>query len=148
MTKITRRAVIGGMAGLAAGQARAHAAWPSRAPTLLHGFAAGGPSDVVARLIADGLSRALGQSVIVEPRPGASGTTAAAQIARAASDGYTLGVIPSGHASAAATFANLAFRPIDDFTMITLASEYPYVMATNAESGIRTVAELITAAKT
>jgi tripartite-type tricarboxylate transporter receptor subunit TctC len=148
MTKLTRRAVVGGLAGFAVGNARAEAEWPTRTITIIHGFAAGGPSDVVARLIADGLSRALGQSVIVEPRPGASGTTAAAQIARAAPDGYTLGVIPSGHASAAATFANLAFRPIDDFTMITLASEYPYIMATNAESGIRSVAELINAAKT
>ncbi len=148
MIKITRRAVIGGFAALAAGKARADAAWPSRTITILHGFAAGGPSDVVARLIADGLSRALGQSVIVEPRPGASGTTAAAQIARATPDGYTLGVIPSGHASAAATFANLPFRPVDDFTTITLASEYPYVMATNADSGIKTVAELVNAAKT
>jgi tripartite-type tricarboxylate transporter receptor subunit TctC len=148
MTKLTRRAVVGGLAGFAVGSARAEAEWPTRTITIIHGFAAGGPSDVVARLIADGLSRALGQSVIVEPRPGASGTTAAAQIARAAPDGYTLGVIPSGHASAAATFANLAFRPIDDFTMITLASEYPYIMATNAESGIKSVAELIDAAKT
>jgi tripartite-type tricarboxylate transporter receptor subunit TctC len=146
--KLTRRAVIGGLAGLAAGTARAEAEWPLRTITIIHGFAAGGPSDVVARLIADGLTRSLGQSVIVEPRPGASGTTAAAQIARATPDGYTLGVIPSGHASAAATFAHLPFRPIDDFTFITLASEYPYVMATNSDSGIKTVAELINAAKT
>src|SRR5580698_9533475 len=142
--KLTRRIVLGGLAaGFAAGRARAEPDWPTRTITIIHGFAAGGPSDVVARLLADGLSRALGQSVIVEPRPGASGTTAAAQIARAMPDGYTLGVIPSGHASAAATFAHLPFRPIDDFTMITIATEYPYVMATNAESGIKTVAELV-----
>jgi tripartite-type tricarboxylate transporter receptor subunit TctC len=148
MTKLTRRAVVGGLAGLAAGKAHAEPDWPARTITIIHGFAAGGPSDVVARLVADGLSRALGQSVIVEPRPGASGTTAAAQIARATPDGYTLGVIPSGHASAAATFAHLPFRPIDDFTMITICSDYPYLMATNADSGIKSVAELIKAAKT
>ena len=79
---------------------------------------------------------------------GASGTTAAAFVARAAPDGYTLEVIPSGHASAAATFAHLPYRSIDDFTMITLASEYPYVMCTNATSGIKTVAELLDAART
>ena len=122
--------------------------WPSRTITIFHGFPAGGPSDVVARLIADGLQKALGQPVIVEPRPGASGTTAAAFVARAAPDGYTLEVIPSGHASAAATFAHLSYRSIDDFTMITLASEYPYVMCTNATSGIKTVAELLNAART
>src|SRR6202045_1634997 len=142
--KFTRRAVVGGLAALPLiGKARAEAEWPTRTITIIHGFPAGGPSDVIARLIADGLSRSLGQAVIVEPRPGASGTAAAAQVARAAPDGYTLSVIPSGHASAAATFANLPYRSVDDFTMITLASEYPYVMATNVESGIKSVAELI-----
>ena len=148
--KLTRRAVVGGLAGVF-GLATRHAYaqdWPSRTITIFHGFPAGGPSDVIARLIADGLQKALGQPVIVEPRPGASGTTAAAFVARAAPDGYTLEVIPSGHASAAATFAHLSYRSIDDFTMITLASEYPYVMCTNAASGIKTVAELISAART
>jgi len=147
MTELTRRAVVGGLAGLAVSKADAESDWPSRTITIIHGFPAGGPSDVVARLIADGLSKALGQSVIVEARPGASGTTAAAQVARAAPDGYTLSVIPSGHASAAATFAKLPYRSVDDFTMITLASEYPYIMATNAESGITSVAELISTAR-
>lgn len=147
MTALTRRAVLGGIAGLAAGKASADA-WPSRTITIMHGFAAGGPSDIVARLIADGLTKSLGQSVIVEPRPGASGTSAAAQIARATPDGYTLGVIPSGHATAAATFAKLAYRALDDFTTITLASEYTYIMCTNVDSGIKTVAELIDAGRT
>ena len=146
--KFTRRTVVGGLAGLSlVGKARAEADWPTRTITIIHGFPAGGPSDVIARLIADGLSRSLGQAVIVEPRPGASGTAAAAQVARAAPDGYTLSVIPSGHASAAATFANLPYRSVDDFTTITLASEYPYVMATNVDSGIKSVAELIATAR-
>src|SRR5579862_8727278 len=146
--KLTRRTVLGGLASVSlAGRARAEADWPTRTVTIIHGFPAGGPSDVIARLIADGLSRSLGQAVIVEPRPGASGTAAAAQVARATPDGYTLSVIPSGHASAAATFANLPYRSVDDFTMITLASEYPYVMATNVDSGIKSVAELIATAR-
>src|SRR5262245_48382604 len=130
MAALTRRALTGGLAGLALTTTRAAAAeWPARAITIVHGFPPGGPSDVVARLIADGLGRALGQSVIVEIRTGASGTMAAAQVARAAPDGYTLLVIPSGHPAAAATFARLPFRAVDDFTMITLASTYPYVMS-------------------
>src|SRR6202140_4907240 len=145
--KFTRRAVVGGLAGVAlAGKATAEAEWPTRTITIIHGFPAGGPSDVIARLIADGLSRSLGQAVIVEPRPGAAGPGAAAQVAGATPDGYTLSVIPSGHASAAATFANLPYRSVDDFTTITLASEYPYVMATNVDSGIKSVAELISTA--
>jgi tripartite-type tricarboxylate transporter receptor subunit TctC len=144
--KLSRRAVVGGLAGLMASKAHAEPDWPSRTITIIHGYQAGGPSDVVARIIADGLTKSLGQSVIVEPRPGASGISASAQIARATPDGYTLGVIPSGHASVAATFANLPYRSVEDFTTITLASEYPYVMATNVESGIKSVAELIAAA--
>src|SRR6202167_5751340 len=146
--KLTRRAVVGGLAGLAASAAHAEPDWPSRTITIIHGFPAGGPSDVVARLLADGLQKAFGQPVIVEPRTGASGTTAAAFVARAAPDGYTLLVIPSGHGSAAATFANLPYRSVDDFAMISLISEYPYIMCTNAASGIKSVGELLNAART
>ena len=124
MTELTRRAVVGGLAGVAVGNAHAQSDWPSRTITIMHGFPPGGPSDVVARIIANGLSKALGQSVIVESKAGASGTTAAALVARAAPDGYTLMVIPSGHATTAATFAKLPYRSIDDFTMISIASDY------------------------
>ena len=146
--KLTRRTVLGGLAaGVAAGRARAESDWPTRTITVIHGFPAGGPSDVIARLLADGLGRALGQAVIVESRPGASGTVAAGLVARAVPDGYTLSVIPSGHASAAATFASLPYRSVDDFTTISLASEYPYVMATHIDSGFKSVAGLVAAAK-
>ena len=148
MTKdITRRTMLGGLAGLAASNAYA-ADWPSRTITIIHGFPAGGPSDVIARLIADGLQRSLGQAVIVEPKPGASGTSASAFVSRATPDGYTLMVIPSGFATAAATFAHLPYRSLGGFATITLASEYPYLMCTNASSGIKTVAELLNAART
>jgi tripartite-type tricarboxylate transporter receptor subunit TctC len=148
MAALTRRALTGGLVGLAVTNARAAAEWPARTISIVHGFPPGGPSDVVARLIADGLSRALGQSVIVEIRTGASGTTAAAQVARAAPDGYTLMVIPSGHPTAAATFARLPFRPVADFTMITLASTYSYVMSVPSATGVNNVAELIRLGRT
>jgi len=148
MAALTRRALTGGLAGLALTTRAGAAEWPARAITIVHGFPPGGPSDVVARLIADGLSRALGQSVIVEIRTGASGTTAAALVARAAPDGYTLMVIPSGHPAAAATFARLPFRAVDDFTMITLASTYPYVMSVPSAAGIASVAELVERGRT
>ena len=147
MSRLSRRAVLGGLASFAAAKAGAETDWPSRTVTIIHGFPPGGPSDVVARVIADGLAKALGQSVIVESRTGASGTTAAALVARAAPDGYTLMVIPSGHATAAATFAKLPYRSVDDFTMITLASEYAYVMVTRPDTGINSVAEFIETAR-
>jgi tripartite-type tricarboxylate transporter receptor subunit TctC len=148
MIALTRRAVVGGLGGLAATKARAEAEWPARTITIFHGFPPGGPSDVIARIIADGLSKSLGQSVIVEARPGASGTTAAAQVARSAPDGYTLMVIPSGHPTTAVTFAKLPYRPVDDFTMITLASTYPYVMSVPSATGVTSVAELIALGRT
>jgi len=148
MAALTRRALAGGLVGLAVTSARAAAEWPARTITIIHGFPPGGPSDVVARIIADGLSKTLGQSVIVEARPGASGTTAAAQVARAAPDGYTLMVIPSGHPATAATFAKLPYRAVADFTMITIASTYPYVMSVPSATGIKTVAELVDLGRT
>jgi len=146
---LTRRATLGGLAAMASTGSLAQAPdWPSRTITIIHGFPAGGPSDLVARILSEGLTKALGQPVVVEARPGASGTLAAGQVARAAPDGYTLLVIPSGFASAAATFAHLPYRSIEDFTPISIVSEYPYLMCTNAASGIKTVADLIKAAKT
>jgi tripartite-type tricarboxylate transporter receptor subunit TctC len=114
---------------------------------MVHGFPAGGPTDLVARIVADGLTRRLGQRVVVEGKPGASGTSAAAQVARAAPDGYTLFAIPSGHTFAAATFKTLPYRTIDDFSMISMFTEYPYLMVTYADHSIRTVADLINLAR-
>jgi tripartite-type tricarboxylate transporter receptor subunit TctC len=149
VTKPTRRTVIaGGLSLLAIAHARANPDWPDRPITIVHGFPPGGPTDLVSRIVADGLTRRLGQRVIVEGKPGASGTTAAAQVARAAPDGYTLFAVPSGHAFAAATFKTLPYRTVDDFTMISMFTEYPYLMATYADHSIRSVADLISLART
>ena len=149
MTQLTRRIVIAGpLAMVAAVPARSNPDWPDRPITMLHGFPPGGPTDLVARIVADGLTRRLGQRVVIESKPGASGTTAAALAARAAPDGYTLFAIPSGHAFAAATYKMLPYRTIDDFAMISMFTEYPYVLATYADHSMRTVADLIALART
>jgi tripartite-type tricarboxylate transporter receptor subunit TctC len=148
MTVISRRGVLTGLSAAAVLRPdRAHAAWPERNISLLHGLTAGGGVDVSARLIAEGLSRRLGQQVVVESKPGASGTLAAAQVARATPDGYTLGFIPSGHAVTAATYKSLPYHAIDDFTIIGQAIEFPFVIVTHPEHPIRTVADLIKTAK-
>jgi tripartite-type tricarboxylate transporter receptor subunit TctC len=144
---VTRRAALAGLAALAAGPARAQPGWPARAITLVHGLAPGGPSDIIARIIAEGLARRLGQQVVVDARPGAGGRVAAGQIARAAPDGYTLMTIPSGHAVSAALYKNLPYRTIDDFSMISLLTEYPFVVVTHADHPIRTLADLISTAR-
>ncbi len=148
MTGLTRRATLAGLAAVAAMRPdRAMAAWPERNMAMLHGLTVGGGVDVSARLVADGLSRRLGQQVVVESRPGAAGTLAAAQVARAAPDGYTLGFIPSGHAVAAATYKSLPYHAVDDFTIIGQAIEFPFVIVTHPEHPIRTVPDLIRTAK-
>jgi tripartite-type tricarboxylate transporter receptor subunit TctC len=126
---------------------RAFAAWPERNISLIHGLTAGGGVDVSARVIAEGLSHKLGHQFVVEPKPGAAGTLAAAQMARANPDGYQLGWIPSGHAVTAATYKSLPYDPIKDFTIIGQAIEFPFVMVSYAGHSIRSVQDLIKTAK-
>jgi tripartite-type tricarboxylate transporter receptor subunit TctC len=148
MTTMTRRRVVGGLAAAAVLRPdRAWAAWPERSITLLHGLTAGGGVDVSARLIAEGLSRRLGQQVVVEPKPGAAGTLAAAQVARSTPDGYTLGFIPSGHAVTAATYKSLPYRSIEDFTIIGQVIEFPFMIVTYPGHAIRNIPDLIKTAK-
>ena len=148
MDTISRRTLIGGLIASACRPAHAQASWPERPITLVHGLAPGGPSDIIARILAEGLSRRLGQQVVVDARPGAGGRVAAAQVAKLAPDGYTLMGIPSGHAVAAALYKTLPYRAIDDFTMISMLTEYPFVAVTHADSPVRTFAGLIEAART
>jgi tripartite-type tricarboxylate transporter receptor subunit TctC len=147
MTESTRRAVVSGLFAFAAMPVLAETAWPTRPITLVIGFPAGGPLDVVSRIIAQGLSRRLGQQVVVENRPGATGTIAAGQIARAQPDGYTLLAIPATYAASAALFRKLSYRPIEDFSMISMTTEFPYVLATYSDHPIRTMAGLTSAAR-
>jgi tripartite-type tricarboxylate transporter receptor subunit TctC len=147
MREFNRRTVIAGSLALLAPPARANPDWPERPITIVHGFPPGGPTDLIARLVADGLTRRLGQRVLVEGKPGASGTTAAAQVARATPDGYTLFATPSGHAFVAATFKTLPYRTIEDFTMVSMLTEFPYLLATYSDNSIRTVADLVELAR-
>ena len=148
MAALTRRTMLAGLSAAAVLRPdRAFAAWPERNISLIHGLTAGGGVDVSARLIADGLSRKLGQQVVVEPKPGAGGTLASSQIARATPDGYTLCWIPSGYAVTAAMYKSLPYQPIDDFTIIGQAIDFPFVMVTYPDHPIRNIPDLIKVAK-
>jgi len=148
MPAITRRSALAGLSAAALLPSRsARAAWPERNITMIHGLTAGGGVDVSARVIAEGLSRRLGQQVVVEPKPGAAATLAAAQVARATPDGYLLSYIPSGHAVTAATYKSLPYHPTDDFTIIGQAIEFPFVMVTYPDHPIRSVSDLVKTAK-
>jgi tripartite-type tricarboxylate transporter receptor subunit TctC len=125
----------------------ARADWPARTITLVHGWGVGGNADLIARVVAERLAARLGQSVIVEPKPGGAGRTAALLVTRAPADGYTLNMVPAGHAAAAAMHVQLPYHPVNDFTWIGMVTQFPVVIATNAEGPIKSVSDLIAAAR-
>jgi tripartite-type tricarboxylate transporter receptor subunit TctC len=139
--------LIGAMCVAAMLPSSAVAAWPERPITLLHGFGAGGNGDLTARAVAEALSARLGQSVVVEPKPGAGGRVAAGFVSRAPADGYTLLMLPGGHAASAAMQEQMNYHPLDDFTFIGLITQIPFIVVTYPEYPIKTVPELIAAAK-
>jgi len=103
--------------------------YPSRALRMVVGFPPGGGTDVAARILAPKLSEQLGQAVVIENRPGATGTTAAAQVAAAPGDGYTLMM---GHVSvnaiAPSLFSNLGYDVIKDFAPVAIAASVPHLV--------------------
>jgi tripartite-type tricarboxylate transporter receptor subunit TctC len=127
--------------------AAAQDVYPSRAVTLTTGFAAGGNVDIISRIVAEGLTPRLGQPVIVEPRPGAGGNTASARHVNLPADGYALISLTGGHAVSGAIYKALPFDPVDDFQMISTVGYQSFMIAVRADSPIRTVADLIAAAK-
>lgn len=145
---ISRRQFVAAAAATIAASGSAEAAWPDRPITIYHGFAAGGNADVVARIVGEALSRELSASVVVEPRPGAGGTVAAALVARASTDGYALGVLPGGHAVSAALYKQLNYRPIEDFNWISMINDFPFLITTYRDHPAKTMKEMIALART
>ncbi|MCR0982784.1 Bug family tripartite tricarboxylate transporter substrate binding protein [Roseomonas populi] len=128
------------------GQGQAQS-WPDRPITLVHGFGAGGNADVIARIVAQPLSEALGKPVVVEARTGAGGNIASEYVARTTPDGHTLILLTGGHAVSAAMYRGLRFDPVEDFAFVSLVSVFPFVVATRAEGPVGSMAELIAAAR-
>jgi len=121
--------------------------YPDRPVRLVVGFPPGGSSDTVARVVAQSLSPLLGQPVVVENKPGAGGVIGSDQVAKAAPDGYTLLLATAGHSTAAALMQKLPFDAVRDFAWITTVTTYPFVIATAADSQIRSLPDLIAKAK-
>ena len=143
---LSRRALLAGLS-VTLLPFEARAAWPERAITLLHGFAPGGGTDTTARIIAEGLSKVLGQTIIVETKPGAGTTLAGAQLARATPDGYTISMITATYAASSAFYKQLPYKPVGDLRGISLVSESPYMFCNSTESPIANLAQMIAAAK-
>ena len=129
--------------------APAHAqSYPVRPVRLIVPFPAGGPVDVMGRLIAQSLSTTLGQQVIVDNRPGAGSTLAGREVARAEPDGYTL-LLGSAATLAIgpALFKNIGYDPIKSFTPVAMISSVPYVMVAGPKAPAKNVKDVIAYAK-
>jgi tripartite-type tricarboxylate transporter receptor subunit TctC len=128
--------------------ARAQAdSWPSKPVRVIVPFAAGSTTDIIARAIADKMGASLGQPLVIDNRAGASGTIGQAAVATAAPDGYTLLVHSSSHTVSPSTFAKLPFDTVTDFAGITPIAATPNVLVMAPSKGIKTVQELVLAAK-
>jgi tripartite-type tricarboxylate transporter receptor subunit TctC len=145
---ILMRLVASLLAVLALGASAASAqSYPNRVIRIVHGFAPGGAADTLSRIMAEGLSRQLGQSVIVDAKPGAGGNIASDTVAKAAPDGYTLGLVTGGHAISAALYKSLPYQPVDGFEMISTLVYYALVIAVRSDYPAKTLGELIALAK-
>jgi tripartite-type tricarboxylate transporter receptor subunit TctC len=132
------------LALLVASAAAGAADYPSRPIKILNGFQPGGPPDIVLRRLASGLETRLGQAVVVENRPGATGTIAAASVARAAPDGYTLLFgVAANLAVAPAMMTPPPYDPAKSFTPIIEVARGPYVWIVRSDAPARTLPDFI-----
>jgi tripartite-type tricarboxylate transporter receptor subunit TctC len=127
--------------------ARANAAYPTRPVHIVVGFAAGGPSDAVARLIGQALSERLGQQFVVDNRPGASGNIATESVVKAPPDGYTLLLCGLTNTVNTTLFDNLSFNFSRDIAPVSSLILTPAVMEVNPSFALRSVPEFIAYAK-
>ena len=140
-------AAIAVLVGLSSGALAQPQPYPNHIIHMLQGFPPGGNVDIIARILAHEMEKSLGQSIVVEAKPGLAGALAAETIARAEPDGYTLLVLPSAHPAYAALAKNVKFKAVDDFTWISVASFYPFMIAVKADSRFKTLKQLLDEAK-
>ena len=146
---ITRRLLLASAACMVAGSAFAQQAWPAKPITLIVPFPAGGPTDVVSRIVGKELADRLKQPVIVENRAGASGSIAAMQVKRAAPDGYTLMTLATPTLFAPLFYKGAGYDVTKDFTPISMIYDLPIVMVVNPSKlpGVTTLPQLIETAR-
>jgi tripartite-type tricarboxylate transporter receptor subunit TctC len=138
------RVALAATVALAAGTVSAAAqSYPAKPITIIVPAAAGGPTDTVARLMADSMGRTLGQQVLVENLGGAGGTIGMARLAKAPADGYTLAVWHVGQSTAPALYENLKYNVIEDFDSIGRITDVPMTVVGKADLPIKSIGELI-----
>ena len=151
MNTIVKR-FVGIVAGagilMSSSAALAQSDYPNRPIKLIVGFAPGGSTDIIGRLVAQKLGERLGQTIVVENRAGAGGTIGADATAKAPADGYTLTLgTTSTHAIAAGVYSKLPYNPATDFTPISLVAITPYLLVVNPQVPARNLNEFLALAK-
>jgi tripartite-type tricarboxylate transporter receptor subunit TctC len=139
----SRLAVIFGASVVMAGMCWAADAYPSHKIRMIVPFAAGGPTDVIGRLVAERLSGAFGQQIYVEDMPGAGGNLGVETAKRSAADGYTILVVSTGFIINPSMYTDVGYDPIKDFEPITLAAASPNVVTVHPSVSAKNLKELI-----
>jgi tripartite-type tricarboxylate transporter receptor subunit TctC len=138
-----KRILIAVLGLAAAALANAQGNWPTKPITLVVPFAAGGPTDVVARTLAGSMSRSLGQTVVVENKLGAGGNVAASYVAKAPADGYTFFIHHNGMATSAALYRKLNYDAMHDFEFVSQAVEVPMTLLARKDFPASNLQELV-----
>jgi tripartite-type tricarboxylate transporter receptor subunit TctC len=140
--------VVAGVAAVAASMPAAAAdAYPSRPITIVYPYATGSASDTLTRLVGEIITKALGQPVIVDSKPGAGGSTALEFVSKAPADGYTLVLSASGTMSVNPYVYKLRYNPVEDLVPITVLTEIPFIVVTNLDFAPKDLKEFIAYAK-
>lgn len=149
MLKMRRRSLLGSVAMTVAlpTAIQAQSPYPSKPIRIVHGYGPGSNPDTIARVISPGLVSALGQSIIVEPKPGAGERIAAQYVMNQPADGYTLYLITGGANVISATDPQVTFSTLKDFSYISTITLFPFALFVAANSPYRTLADLIAAAR-
>jgi tripartite-type tricarboxylate transporter receptor subunit TctC len=139
-----RRSLLAATALPLIGTARAQQNWPAKPVRLVVGYSPGGGNDLIARIVAAKLQDKLGQTIVVDNKPGAQSIVAAELVAKAAPDGYTLLVAPSGPMTInPAVYSKLPYDPLRDFVPVSLLAEFPLLMVVGADQPVKSVKELV-----
>jgi tripartite-type tricarboxylate transporter receptor subunit TctC len=121
--------------------------YPNRPIKFMHGFPPGGNVDIIARLLGNEMSKTLGQSIIIDAKPGIAGSLAAEAVARSEPDGYTLLIVPSAHPAHGALSKKVPYNVVDDFEWISVASFYPFLICVRTDSRFQSLRQLIDEAR-
>src|SRR3954447_3300691 len=139
-----RKCILALAAAMSLASAAQAQTWPQRPINMIVPFAAGGPTDIVARIVAEKMSKTLGQQIVVENVAGAGGTTGITRAAQSKPDGYSIMMGHMGtHGAAPALYANLKYDPTKDFEPVGMAAGTPILIVTKKDFPAKDLKEMI-----